>query len=80
MGKLIIGLLKEIEYTLDNLEMYRDLGCQIPDALAKCYNEVMDDCRILHLTRQVRDGDDDLMVKIHKMEYLRSRVRKISEQ
>lgn len=79
MGKLIAIILGEVEYTIDSLEMYRDLGCYIPDALIKNYNDIMDDSYVLHLTRQRRSHEDDLEIQIRKMKALKARLKKIEE-
>lgn len=79
MGKLIATILVEVEYTIDNLEMYRDLGEYTPDAVIKSYNEIMDDSYALHLTRQQRDYDDKVEMQIRKMKSLRNRLAKIEE-
>lgn len=79
MGKLIASIVQEVEYTIDNLEMYRELGCYVPDAVIKHYNDIMDDSYALHLTRQRRSHEDSLEVQIRKMKSLKTRLTKIEE-
>nr|WP_307991280.1 hypothetical protein [uncultured Niameybacter sp.] len=80
MGKLVEVILGEIEYTLDNLKMYRDLGGELPDALVKNYNEIMDDSLVLRLTRNRRNHNDDIEMKIKKMEILKAQLLRMEER